>query len=170
MSSKPKVIKKWERVAMYTLFGLVDAAQAFLVETVFVGTIIDVCAAAVLLVYGLIRRLWTTNKLLTLLATFVGEAIPLINALPFWWMDVRNLYSGVVSEEELEKESTEMVMQSLVRNPLNEGGRREARGVANPQNPPPFTADGYGRPRGIPEKTGSTIGKVLASSEKALSA
>jgi hypothetical protein len=101
---KPKIIGKGEKRIMYAIFGAVDAAQLIFVETVIAGTIIDIFAGIVVLLYGLFRKLWTGKKILILLATFIGEFIPFVNAFPFWVLDIKNLYSGTITPEEAEQQ------------------------------------------------------------------
>ena len=100
---EPKVVNKGEKWLIYGIFACIDALQVALDFTA-VGEIanhfIDIIAAAILLLYGMFRKLWPGHKLLVLLATFIGEQIPFVNALPFWTFDVRNLFSETVTEQQ----------------------------------------------------------------------
>lgn len=121
---EPKVIGGGEKKIIFALFGVADAAQLILVETVVVGTIIDIVAGIVLLAYGLYRKLWTREKVLILLATFIGEFIPIVNAFPFWVLDVKNLYKGTITPEESEEQKKVKALNDSARSPLNQDGVR----------------------------------------------
>ena len=152
MSRPPAVIGGFERKIIFGLFGAVDIAQLFLIETVIVGTILDVIAAIVLLVYGLIRRLWTTKKFLILLATFIGEAIPFVNALPFWVLDVKNLFGGTMTPEQAQESELAEMPINQARRPLYSDGARQPRQNASPE-PAKLNKDGVRAPGGgLPKK------------------
>ncbi len=153
---EPKVIGGGEKKIMYAIFGLVDAAQLILVETLVIGTFIDVGAGIVLLVYGLIRKLWTTKKVLILLATFIGEAIPLINAFPFWVGDVANLFSGTITPEEAEAQNALKNWKPEWDRPANTVNDR-----GEPTRPPVGNGgqDSHPEPAG---STGASAGRVSA--------
>lgn len=101
-----KVIGKAEKGFVYAFAITVDIIQIILdifVVSEIANHIIDIIVGVMILGYGAFRKLWTPKKGLTLLAYFIGEQIPFVNALPFWTLDIKNLYSGVFSsQEELE--------------------------------------------------------------------
>jgi hypothetical protein len=129
---EPKIVSKGEKWLVFGFFGFIDALQFIFVETGVVGTIIDVGAGIIILVYGLFRKLWTTKKFLVMLATFIGEALPGINALPFWVLDVANLYSGTITKQKKEAMDQEKLVENSVNQPLNVDG---SRAPMNPNNP-----------------------------------
>lgn len=127
----PKIIGKAERFLVYGFFGTVDFVQ--LILSIFVVTevanhIIDIVVGIILLAYGGIRKLWTPQKLLVLAAVFVGEQIPFVNALPFWVLDIKNLYSGTITAEEAEQSKEQDNLSQSATTPLNNDG------VRSPQN------------------------------------
>lgn len=95
------VIGKGERRLVYAFAGLADFVQIifslFIVTEVY-NHAIDIFVGIVLAIYAIKRKLLTPNKILVLVATFAGEQIPFVNALPFWVYDVRNLYKDVPSD------------------------------------------------------------------------
>ena len=132
----PKSIGRAEKFLVYAFFGTFDLIQIildFFAVGAAVNRIIDIVLAVLLLLYGAVRGLWTGRKLLVLLATFVGEAIPLVDAMPFWILDIVNVYSGTAQE---------MVQDELGDQPLNKEGMRLPEG----QNRP-FYNNGVGRVR-----------------------
>lgn len=99
-------ISKGEKVIVYGFFALSDLVQIILdilVVSEVVNHILDFIIGGILLAYGQWRKLWNGNKLLILLATFVGEQIPFVNAAPFWTIDVWNMYSGRAPQVDTEK-------------------------------------------------------------------
>lgn len=106
---KKKVIKKGERIIVYAFAIIVDIIQIildFFVVTEIINHIIDIVVGFIILAYGTIRGIIDGNKLLILGAYFIGEQIPFINALPFWTLDVKNLFSNIPSkEDELDAET-----------------------------------------------------------------
>jgi len=116
----------------------VQIALAFTGVGEVVNHVLDFAIGAVLLLYGMIRKLWTGKKLLILLATFVGEQIPFVNAMPFWTLDVRNLYSDTITPQEKEAQKQQEISEYSIYQPLNEGGKRmpsNSRPVLNSGNP-----------------------------------
>jgi hypothetical protein len=130
-----KVIGKGERGVVYGLAGLVDLVQLILdilVVTEIANHIIDIVFGILLAIYAVLRKILTVKKSLVLIAYFCAEQIPFVNAVPFWTLDVRNLYSGVPkTKEELNaQKEIEPEWVTLPRNqktPLNEGGSRQPR-------------------------------------------
>jgi hypothetical protein len=124
---KKVIIKKWERGVMYGFAGIVDIIQVvlnFFVVGAAANRIIDIVMGIILVAYGLIRKLLNVQKGLVLVAFFAGEMIPFVDSLPFWTLDIRNLYSGIPSKEEIPAESQE----NSDRGPVNKiPGVREPR-------------------------------------------
>lgn len=142
-----KYIGKGERRIVYGLAGLTDAIQIALsvfVISEIINHIIDIIVGIAILVYGSIRKIWTTNKILVLLAYFIGEQIPFINALPFWVLDIRNLYSGIPTSME-EYESM---------NPKNnpDGPFNRIEGIRQSRKPPVLNSSSGIRPPRLPTK------------------
>lgn len=139
---QPVVIKKWERRVMYAFTAFVDALQLaldiFVVSEV-ANHVIDIIVGVILLIYALARRIITVKKSMILLATFGAEQIPFFNALPFWILDMRNLYQGTVSEPA-------PVIQEEEDAPLNRNGVREPRNIIRLNNNS-LNSDGVRRPR-----------------------
>ena len=101
ISMDTPIIGKGERWLIYGFAGIVDFIQ--IIFSLFVATEvfnhgIDIVIGGVLLIYAYKRKLLTPNKIMVLGATFVGEQIPFVNALPFWVYDVHNLYKDVPSD------------------------------------------------------------------------
>lgn len=122
---KPVVVKRGERRLIYALAIVTDVTQAifnFFLVTEPLNHIIDIVVAALLIAYASKRGILDTNKLLVLLATFFGEQIPIVNALPFWTYDVHNLYKGIPKTEEEANIQPKVIGVTLPRNlrkPLN---------------------------------------------------
>lgn len=121
---KRTVVKGGERMLVYSFAIGCDALQAilsFFVVTEIVNHILDFIIGGVLIAYGLKRGLLDMNKSMTLLAVFLGEQIPYVNALPFWTYDVRNLYKGIPrSEDEIvEKPNPGTTPPRMQRRPYN---------------------------------------------------
>ncbi len=110
---------------MYSFIAIADVAQFVGVETIIGGDFIDVLVASILIGYGLKRKLFTMQKALILAATFAGEAIPLVNAAPFWTFDLHNLYKGT---------STEDVPLVDPEGPANQNGVRMPNRIQEPSN------------------------------------
>ena len=124
---EPKVISKGERWLVYGFFACIDALQVALDLTVageVANHFIDIGAGAILFFYGTLKKLWTGKKLFVLLATFIGEQIPFVNALPFWTLDIRNLYSGTITEQGKVAMDQEKFLQNPDSRPLNVDGAR----------------------------------------------
>jgi hypothetical protein len=114
-----------------------------------VNHILDFAIGAMLLLYGMIKKLWTGKKLLVLLATFLGEQIPFVNALPFWTLDVRNLYSETITPEEKEAMRQQEIEDFSIYQPHNKDGVRAPSG-SQPNNMAagPANKDGLRLPGG----------------------
>lgn len=124
-------ISRGEKLLVYGFFACMDLTQIildFFGVTEIINHFLDFFIGGVLLAYGYWRRLWNGQKILILAATFVGEQIPFVNALPFWTLDIKNLYSGSQNEEETEETETHY---------LNKDGTRL------PQRTPPLYQNRY---------------------------
>lgn len=82
-----------EWTILFTAAAFVDLAQGFLVETVIIGTVIDIFFGAALLIYlflrGEFKNHQTRNRVFfAFLATFALELIPGLNVAPFWFLDI----------------------------------------------------------------------------------
>ncbi len=102
MANKP-VIGKRERKFVYAFAIFTDTVQVIIDATIVaepLNHIIDIVFGMFLVGYGLKRGILDWNKAMVLLATFFGEQIPYVNALPFWTYDIHNLYKGVPSTKE----------------------------------------------------------------------
>lgn len=85
-------------IIIIVLFAIiVDVLQFFLSPTGIAGTVIDVVFVIVLLLWFFITNRMNSQIVLITLVTFVGEAIPLVNALPFWTAEVIYLIYGINS-------------------------------------------------------------------------
>ncbi len=150
---EPKVVNKGEKWLVFGFFGATDALQVILslfVVGEVVNHFIDIAAGIVLFAYGLFRRLWTGKKLAVLLATFVGEQIPFVNALPFWTLDVANLFSGTITSEQKESMEQERTVKNTINQPLYVDGSRAPRNPNDPpsSNPTPSNQSGIRAPGG----------------------
>lgn len=119
----PVVISKGEKTLMYAFAGISDLVQivlSFFVVTEPVNHVLDFIIGGVIILYAYKRDLLTVDKSLTLIAVFLGEQVPFVNALPFWVYDVRNIYKGVPSTAPAGSMSTPGVTPPRnVRKPLN---------------------------------------------------
>lgn len=134
----PKVVKRSEKIWVYCLFVFFDLIQIIFDALVLpegLNHFLDFIIGGILFAYGQKKKLWTGQKLLILLATFVVEQIPFVNALPFWTLDVRNLYSGTISKAPPEQNPNEQAH-------LNKDGTRLPSG-----RPKSFYKDGVGAVR-----------------------
>ena len=125
-----KIIGKGERILMYGFAGTIDLIQFILdlfVVSEIVNHVIDIIVGFIILAYGLVRGIFTTNKILVLLAYFCAEQIPFVNALPFWTLDIRNIYSGIPSNQE---QLDVMAPQDNQNGPLN-----AIKGIRQPRKP-----------------------------------
>lgn len=128
-----KIVGKWERRIGYSFAAVVDIAQIildFFAIGAVVNRFIDIAMGALILIYGALRGLWTINKFLIFLAYFAGEMIPFVDALPFWTLDILNLYGGTVRTKE------EVVTEPVEGITAPRGGRL-----------PPANQDGIRAPR-----------------------
>ncbi|MEI6304493.1 MAG: hypothetical protein WCP09_00535 [Candidatus Taylorbacteria bacterium] len=124
---EPKVVNSMEKMLVYAFFACVDLTQIIL-DFTGIGEVanhfIDIGVGIILFSYGSMKKLWAPKKLGVLLATFIGEQIPFVNALPFWTLDIANLYSGTItSEQKAETEQEEFIQNSQIQ-PLNSDGSR----------------------------------------------
>lgn len=133
--AKPRIIHKWEKNTVISIAVIVDIVQIilnFFAVGVVINRIIDIVMAILIAGYGVIRRLWTVSKALTFVAYFVGEMIPIVDVLPFWTLDIINLYGNTVSSKEERDEILSEKDGSSSNMPLNQNG------VRSPQKPPPL--------------------------------
>lgn len=131
---EPKVVNGTEKLLVYAFFACVDLTQIIL-DFTGIGEVanhfIDIGVGIILFSYGSMKKLWAPKKLGVLLATFVGEQIPFVNALPFWTLDIANLFSGTITSKQKEEMEMAQFMQNTERQPLNSEGSRQPRNVNN---------------------------------------
>ena len=137
---------------VYAFFACVDLFQILLDLTGYgeiANHFIDIGVGIILFGYGSMKKLWAPKKLGVLLATFIGEQIPFLNALPFWTLDIANLYSGTITSEQKAEMAQNEFIQNTQKQPLNNDGSRLPR---NEQTETPYTGpvnqDGLRIPNG----------------------
>lgn len=96
------VVSRGEKILLYAFAGISDLVQLILsafVVTEVVNHFLDFIIGGIIILYAYKRKLLTWEKALTLIAVFVGEQVPFVNALPFWTYDIHNIYRGVPSQQ-----------------------------------------------------------------------
>jgi len=138
-----------EKVIIFAIFGIIDILQVILslfIVTAVAVPVVDVFAGLLLYAYGSMRKLWTPQKLMILGATFVGELIPVVNAMPFWTLDVMNLYSKVGMVEDGPDEKTGGVNTNASLN--KDGVRLPTKNIATEESVP-ANVDGIKSPKRV---------------------